>query len=192
LDGTFMDCKLPVGFYEQAIQEAEVLGVLFSLHLKGTMMKVSDPCMCGHVVKVYFKDAFAKYADTSAKLWVDANNGLGDVYSKIASLPEAVRKALEADIMAAYGKLGPGATVDSLRGITKLHVPSDTIIDNSMPTATHGGGQMLDVDDEEQDFLATIPVRAPIKDWVMWAVRRCRRISQPALQVSRVTLASRC
>ena len=97
MGGTFMDLTLPVSFYEQAIQEAEALGVLFSLHWKGTMMKVSDPCMCGHVVKVYFKDAFAKYADTSAKHWVDAKNSLGDIYSKIASLPEAVGGALKAD-----------------------------------------------------------------------------------------------
>jgi len=86
-DGTFLDCKLLVGFYEQAIQEAKASGVLFSLHLKATMMKVSDPFMCGNCVKVYFKDVFAKYADTNVKLGVDANNGPGDVYSKIALWP---------------------------------------------------------------------------------------------------------
>merc|ERR1711972_256076 len=115
--------------------------------------------MFGHCVKVYFKDVFAKYADTFAKLGVDANNGLGDVYKKIAELPEAERKAIEADIMATYGKRGAVAMVDSHRGITNLHVPSDIIIDNSMPTAIRGGGKMWNVDDKEQDFLATIPDR---------------------------------
>ena len=105
---------------------------------------------------------------------MDANDGLDDVYSKIASLPEAVRKALEADVVAAYGKLGPGAMVDSHRGITKLYVPSDTIVDKSMPTAICGGGEVLDEDDGKQDFSATIPVHVPIKDWAKWAVRRCR------------------
>jgi len=159
LDGTFMDCKLLCEFYEQAIQEAKASGVLFSLHLKATMMKVSDPIMFGHCVKVYFKDVFAKYAETFAKLGVDANNGLGDVYKKIAALPEAEKKAIEADIMATYDKRGAVAMVDSHRGITNLHVPSDIIIDNSMPTAIRGGGKMWNVDDKEQDFLATIPDR---------------------------------
>eukprot|EP00932_Pfiesteria_piscicida_P009771 SRR837773.20561.p2 GENE.SRR837773.20561~~SRR837773.20561.p2 ORF type:complete len:632 (-),score=343.59 SRR837773.20561:54-1835(-) len=159
LDGTFMDCALLCDFYEQAIQEAKELGVLFSLHLKATMMKVSDPIMFGHCVKVYFKDVFAKYKDTFAKLGVDANNGLGDVYKKIASLPEAERKAIEDDILATYPKRGAMAQVDSARGITNLHVPSDIIIDNSMPTAIRGGGKMWNADDKEQDFLATIPDR---------------------------------
>merc|ERR1719450_450794 len=123
-------------------------------------MKVSDPIMFGHCVKVYFKDVFAKYADTFAKLGVDANNGLGDVYKKISSLPEAERKAIEADIMATYEKRGAMAMVDSNRGITNLHVPSDIIIDNSMPTAIRAGGKMWNWDDKEQDFLASIPDRA--------------------------------
>jgi len=159
VDGTFMDCEALCAFYEQAIQEAQASGVLFSLHLKATMMKVSDPIMFGHCVKVYFKDVFAKHSGTFAKLGVDANNGLGDVYKKIASLPEPERKAIENDIMATYAKRGDMAMVDSHKGITNLHVPSDVIIDNSMPTAIRGGGKMWNKDDKEQDFVAAIPDR---------------------------------
>jgi len=159
VDATFMDCKLLCEFYEQCINEAKELGVLFSLHLKATMMKISDPIMFGHCVKVYFKDVFAKYADTFAKLGVDANNGLGDVYKKIAALPEAEKKAIEADIMATYEKRGAMAMVDGGRGITNLHVPSDIIIDNSMPTAIRDGGKMWNTADKTEDFLATIPDR---------------------------------
>merc|ERR1719188_1457989 len=115
--------------------------------------------MFGHCVKVYFKDVFAKHRDTFAKLGVDANNGLGDVYKKIASLPEPERKAIEDDIMATYAKRGAMAMVDSHKGITNLHVPSDIIIDNSMPTAIRGGGKMWNKDDKEQDFVAAIPDR---------------------------------
>merc|ERR1712187_138766 len=109
---------------------------------------------------VYFKDVFAKYKDTFAKLGVDANNGLGDVYKKIAQLPEGEKKAIEADIMATYEKRGKMAMVDGGRGITNLHVPSDIIIDNSMPTAIRAGGKMWNKHDKEEDFLATIPDRS--------------------------------
>ncbi|CAE8588212.1 unnamed protein product [Polarella glacialis] len=159
LDGTFMSCAALQQFYEQEIEDARAKGVLFSLHLKATMMKVSDPIMFGHCVKVYFKDVFAKHAATFAKLGVDANNGLGDVYKKIASLPEAERKEVEADIQATYAKRGKIAMVDSGKGITNLHVPSDIIIDNSMPTAIRGGGKMWNAADKEEDFKATIPDR---------------------------------
>merc|ERR1712051_732508 len=137
-------------------------GVLFSLHLKATMMKVSDPIMFGHCVRVFYKDVFAKHKDTFAKLGVDVNNGLGDVYKKIGSLPEADRKAIEADIMATYAPTsrGKGAMVDSNRGITNFHVPSDIIIDNSLPTAIRAGGKMWNVDDKEEDFVGTVPDRA--------------------------------
>jgi isocitrate dehydrogenase len=159
VDATFMDTKLLCDFYEDCINESKELGVLFSLHLKATMMKVSDPIMFGHCVRVYFKDVFAKYADTFAKIGVNANNGLGDVYKKLASLPEGDRKAIEADIMATYEKRGAMAMVDGGRGITNLHVPSDIIIDNSMPTAIRDGGKMWNTEDKTQDFLATIPDR---------------------------------
>jgi isocitrate dehydrogenase len=160
IDSSYMDCRLLCDFYEDCINEAKEKGVLFSLHLKATMMKVSDPIMFGHCVKVYFKDVFAKYADTFAKLGVNANNGLGDVYKKIAALPEAEKKAIEADIMATYEKRGAMAMVDGGRGITNLHVPSDIIIDNSMPTAIRDGGKMWNTKDEQEDFLASIPDRA--------------------------------
>jgi isocitrate dehydrogenase len=159
VDGSFMDCAMLCDFYEKAIQEAQASGVLFSLHLKATMMKISDPIMFGHCVKVYFKDVFAKHKDTFADLGVDVNNGLGDVYKKIASLPEPARRAIEDDIMATYAKRGKMAMVDSHKGITNLHVPSDIIIDNSMPTAIRGGGKMWNKDDKEEDFVAAIPDR---------------------------------
>merc|ERR1719327_1133518 len=122
LDATYMSSKLLCEFYEDCIQEAKEKDVLFSLHLKATMMKVSDPIMFGHCVKVFYKDVFAKYADTFAKLGVDANNGLGDVYKKIATLPEAEKNAIEADIMATYEKRGAMAIVNANKGITNLHV----------------------------------------------------------------------
>merc|ERR1719224_109858 len=154
-----MDCQLLCEFYEKAIQEANRLGIQFSLHLKATMMKVSDPIMFGHCVKVYFKDVFAKYADTFAKLGVNANNGLGDVYKKIASLPEAEKSAIEADIMECYKTRGKMAMVYGGKGITNLHVPSDIIIDNSMPTAIRDGAKMWNTEDKTEHFLATIPDR---------------------------------
>merc|ERR1712050_96904 len=120
-----MDCALLCAFYEAAIQEAQARGIQFSLHLKATMMKVSDPIMFGHCVRVFYKDVFAKHAATFEKLGVDANNGLGDVYKKIASLPDAEKQAIEADIMQTYVDRGSVAMVDSHRGITNLHVPSD-------------------------------------------------------------------
>eukprot|EP00933_Yihiella_yeosuensis_P048982 TRINITY_DN454_c0_g1_i4.p1 TRINITY_DN454_c0_g1~~TRINITY_DN454_c0_g1_i4.p1 ORF type:complete len:782 (-),score=243.32 TRINITY_DN454_c0_g1_i4:623-2968(-) len=159
MDGSFMNCTLLREFYEAEIADAKARGVLFSLHLKATMMKVSDPIMFGHCVKAYFKDVFAKYASTFERLGVNVNNGLGDVYAKIAKLPDAERKVIEADIMQTYSYQPGMAMVDSYKGITNLHVPSDIIIDNSMPTAIRGGGKMWDVNDKEQDFKATIPDR---------------------------------
>jgi isocitrate dehydrogenase len=159
LDATYMSTKLLCQYYEECIQEAQAKGILFSLHLKATMMKVSDPIMFGHCIKVYFKDVFAKYAQTFAKIGVNANNGLGDIYKKIAVLPVEEKAAIEADIMATYAKRGKMAMVDSGKGITNLHVPSDIIIDNSMPTAIRDGGKMWNTEDKQEDFLATIPDR---------------------------------
>merc|ERR1719461_1324552 len=115
-------------------------------------MKVSDPIMFGHCVKVFYKDVFAKYSDVFAKLGVDANNGLGDVYKKIASLPKEEKEAIEADILATYKPENRGkvAMVDSNRGITNFHVPSDIIIDNSLPTAIRAGGKMWNAADKEE------------------------------------------
>lgn len=159
VDCTYLDCKLLEKFYEDSIQEAKELDVLFSLHLKATMMKISDPILFGHCVSVYYKDVFEKYKDTFAKLGVNPDNGLGDVYKKIATLPDGEKQAIEADIMATYDKRGKMAMVDGGKGITNLHVPSDMIIDNSMPTAIRAGGKMWTKADTEEDFLATIPDR---------------------------------
>lgn len=160
LDASFINCKILRRFFEEQIADAKERGVLFSVHLKATMMKVSDPIMFGHCVKAYFKDVFEKHADTFEKLGVNANNGLGDLYKKIATLPAAEKEAIEADIKATYDKQPRMAMVDSHKGITNLHVPSDIIIDNSMPTAIRAGGKMWDADDTEQDFKATIPDRS--------------------------------
>merc|ERR1719183_1016500 len=159
IDTTYMSAKLLCQFYEDCIQEAKEKDILFSLHLKATMMKVSDPIMFGHCVKVFYKDVFTKYADTFAKIGVNANNGLGDLYKKIAVLPEEERKEIEADIMATYETRGKMAMVDGGKGITNLHVPSDIIIDNSMPTAIRDGSKMWNTADKTEDFLATIPDR---------------------------------
>lgn len=170
VDGTFMNVDLLGKFYEDCIKEASEKDILFSLHLKATMMKVSDPVMFGHCVKVYFKDVFAKYKDLFEKLGVDANNGLGDVYKKIASQPE--EEAVKADIMATYERNGKMAMVDGGRGITNLHVPSDVIIDNSIPTAMKAGGKMWNKFDKEEDFLGVVPDRGYGKVWAA-AVADC-------------------
>merc|ERR1712136_366463 len=159
VDATFMDSELLCQFFEEAIQEAQERGVLFSLHLKATMMKVSDPIMFGHCVRVYYREVFEKHAATFNRLGVNPNNGVGDVYAKITACGEAERRAILADIDAVYEKRPRMAMVDSNRGITNLHVPSDIIIDNSMPTAIRSGGKMWNADDKEEDFKASIPDR---------------------------------
>ncbi len=146
-------------FYATQIEDAKEKGVLLSLHLKATMMKVSDPIMFGHAVEVYYKDVFEKYADVFDKLGVDTKNGLGDVYAKIASLPETERSAIEADIAAVYERNPELAMVDSDKGITNLHVPSDVIIDASMPAAIRSSGKMWGKDGKLHDMKAMIPDR---------------------------------
>ncbi len=166
LDGTFMSKKALVKFLDEQVQDAKEKGVLFSLHMKATMMKVSDPIVFGHCVKVFFKDVFTKYADLFSDLGVSANNGFGDVVDKIAALPEDQRSAIEADIKAALEN-GPGiAMVDSDKGITNLHVPSDIIIDASMPPMIRDSGCMWNADGKLQDCKAVIPDSsyAPIYD----------------------------
>jgi isocitrate dehydrogenase len=157
LDGTFMSKRALVAFLKEQMRDAKKKGVLFSLHLKATMMKVSDPIMFGHAVRVFFESVFTKHAATFEKLGVDANNGFGDVLARIAELPEAERAPIEADIQAAYDD-GPAlAMVDSDRGITNLHVPSDIIIDASMPPMIRDSGRMWNAKGELQDCKATIP-----------------------------------
>ncbi|MCA9640094.1 MAG: NADP-dependent isocitrate dehydrogenase, partial [Myxococcales bacterium] len=157
IDGTCMSKAALVKFLEEQIADAKKTGVLFSLHMKATMMKVSDPIIFGHCVKVFFKDVFAKHAATFAELGVDANNGFGDVVSKIQSLPADKKAAIEADIQAAYAAGPDLAMVNSHKGITNLHVPSDVIVDASMPAMIRSSGCMWNKDDKLQDTKATIP-----------------------------------
>ncbi len=157
LDATKMSKRPLVGFLREQMADAKSKGVLFSLHLKATMMKVSDPIIFGHAVRVFFDDLFTKHADTLDALGVDPNNGFGDVVAKIAELQPAERAALEADIQAAYEQGPAVAMVDSGRGITNLHVPSDVIIDASMPPMIRDSGRMWNTAGEQQDCKAVIP-----------------------------------
>ncbi|MDH3334572.1 MAG: NADP-dependent isocitrate dehydrogenase, partial [Gammaproteobacteria bacterium] len=142
VDASVMDCGALQAFYAKEIESAKEQGVLFSLHLKATMMKVSDPIMFGHCVRAYYRDVFAKHGALFDKIGVDANNGIGDVYAKIEELPAAQRDEIKADIAAVYETRPNQAMVDSDKGITNLHVPSNVIIDASMPAAIRTSGQM--------------------------------------------------
>ena len=157
IDATFMSKRALRQFLEEQIEDAKKQGVLFSLHMKATMMKVSDPKIFGHAVSVYYKDVFDKHAATFQKLGVDPDNGLGDLYMKIKSLPDDQRKAIEADIQAVYQKRPPMAMVNSDKGITNLHVPSDIIIDASMPPVIRDSGKMWGPDGKLQDTKCVIP-----------------------------------
>ncbi|WP_076536247.1 NADP-dependent isocitrate dehydrogenase [Shewanella sp. UCD-KL21] len=159
IDTAVMSNKALVAFYEREIEAAKSKDVLLSLHLKATMMKVSDPILFGHAVKVFFKDVFDKHQVLFDELGVDVNNGFGDVYAKIATLPEAQRTEIEADIAAVYAKRPALAMVDSDKGITNLHVPSDIIIDASMPAAIRSSGKMWGPDGQLKDTKAMIPDR---------------------------------
>ncbi len=159
VDSSRMDCAALGAFFAKEMDAAKDEGVLLSLHLKATMMKVSDPIMFGHAVKVYYKDVFEKYGDVFDSIGVDANNGVGDVYAKISALPEDQRAAIEADLAAVYKRRPALAMVDSDNGITNLHVPSDVIIDASMPAAIRTSGQMWGPDGKLADTKAMIPDR---------------------------------
>ena len=159
IDASAMSKKALRDFIAAEIADAKAKDVLLSVHLKATMMKVSDPIMFGHVVTVYFKDVFEKHAAAFAELGVDANNGLGDVYAKIAKLPADKKAEIEADIKAVYAKQPALAMVNSDKGITNLHVPSDVIIDASMPAAIRSSGQMWGPDGKLKDTKAIIPDR---------------------------------
>ncbi len=158
-DTSAMSVSALRGFYAAQIDQAKENGVLLSLHLKATMMKVSDPILFGHAVTVYFKDLFEKHAETFNKLGINANNGLGDVYAKIATLPAAEKAAIEADIQAAYTVRPALAMVDSDKGITNLHVPNDVIVDASMPVVVRDSGKMWGPDGKLHDTKAMIPDR---------------------------------
>ncbi len=159
IDAAVMNTKTLRAFYEAQIEDAKSQDVLFSLHLKATMMKVSDPILFGHAVAAYYKDALEKHADALNELGVDVNNGIGDVYAKIESLPEAQREEIKADLVACYENRPALAMVNSDRGITNLHVPSDVIIDASMPAAIRESGQMWGPDGQQKDTKFTIPDR---------------------------------
>jgi len=159
IDAAVLSKKALVSFYEREIENAKAEDVLLSLHLKATMMKVSDPIMFGHAVKVFFKPVFDKHPALFAELGVDVNNGFGDVYAKIATLPADSRAEVEADIAAVYAARPALAMVDSDKGITNLHVPSDIIIDASMPAAIRSSGQMWGPDGQLHDTKAMIPDR---------------------------------
>jgi len=159
IGSSVMSAKALREFYAKATQDAKDEGVLLSLHLKATMMKVSDPIMFGHAVTVYYEDVFKKHAQLFDELGVEPNNGIGDVYAKIEALPEAKRAEIQADIDAVYRKRPPLAMVDSDKGITNLHVPSNVIIDASMPAAIRAGGKMWGPDGQLHDTKAMIPDR---------------------------------
>lgn len=157
VDATFMSKRALRTFLEEQIQDAQKKGVLFSLHMKATMMKISDPKIFGHAVTVYYKDVFEKHGETLKKLGVDPDNGLGDLYAKIKALPDDQRKAIEADIQEVYKKRPPMAMVNSDKGITNLHVPSDIIIDASMPPVIRDSGKMWGPDGKLADTKCVIP-----------------------------------
>jgi len=160
VDATFLSRAALVRFLEEQVADARARGVLFSLHLKATMMKVSDPIIFGHAVRAFFKPVFERHAATLARLGVDPNNGFGDLVAKIAALPEAERAAIEADVKAVHAA-GPAiAMVDSDKGITNLHVPSDVIVDASMPAMLREGGKMWNAEGKTQDAKAVIPDRS--------------------------------
>ena len=157
IDATVMSKKALLTFLEEQVKDAKEQGVLFSLHMKATMMKVSDPIIFGHAVRVFFKDVFAKHAETFEKIGVDVNNGFGNLLSNLSELPEGKQKEILADIDTAFTNNPDLAMVDSDRGITNLHVPSDVIIDASMPAMIRTSGQMWNKEGKQQDTKAVIP-----------------------------------
>ncbi|MFQ5900011.1 MAG: NADP-dependent isocitrate dehydrogenase, partial [Thermodesulfobacteriota bacterium] len=157
VDATFMSKNALRKFFAEQIADAKEQGVLFSLHMKATMMKISDPIIFGHCVKVFYKDVIEKHASVIAELNVNFNNGLGDFYAKIQNLPEAQRAEIEADIQEVYKNRPELAMVNSDKGITNLHVPSDIIIDASMPPLIRDGGIMWGPDGKPHDAKAVIP-----------------------------------
>uniref|UniRef100_Q3AQQ7 Isocitrate dehydrogenase [NADP] n=1 Tax=Chlorobium chlorochromatii (strain CaD3) TaxID=340177 RepID=Q3AQQ7_CHLCH len=159
IDTSVMNVRSLRAFFDQQITDAKENGLLLSLHLKATMMKISDPIMFGHAVTVYYKDVFEKHAATIAELGVNVNNGLGDLYAKIEKLPADKKAAIEADIQAVYANRPPLAMVDSDKGITNLHVPNDIIVDASMPVVIRDGGKMWGPDGKLHDTKAMVPDR---------------------------------
>ena len=159
IDSSRMSVAKLRAFFEESLQAAKKQDLMVSLHLKATMMKISDPIMFGHAVEVFFKDAYGKHADVLKQYGANSNNGLGAVYDTIATMPDGVRQELEASFAAAAAGRPPLAYVDSNKGITNLHVPSDVIIDASMPCVVRDSGKMWNKDDALEDTMAIIPDR---------------------------------
>src|SRR3979490_559836 len=159
IDASVMNRKALRAFFAAQIDGAKKDGLLFSLHVKTTMMKISDPILFGHCVSVFFADVFEKHGATLTRLGVDPDNGLGDMLTRIETLPEAEKAAIKADIQATYAKRPGLAMVNSDRGITNLHVPSDVIVDASMPAMIRESGKMWGADGKLHDVLAAIPDR---------------------------------
>jgi len=160
IDAAVMSRKALRAFFAEQIEDAKKNDVLFSLHVKATMMKIADPIIFGHAVSVFFADVIAKHADTLKKLGVNLNNGFGDLLTKIETLPEAEKNAIKADIEAEYKKRPGLAMVNSDKGITNLHVPSDVIVDASMPAMIRDSGKMWGTDGKLHDTKAVIPDRS--------------------------------
>jgi len=159
IDASVMSRKALRAFYAEQIADAKKQGILFSVHLKATMMKISDPIIFGHAVSVFFADVFEKHAATLARIGVDPDNGMGDLLTRIETLPEAEKAAIKADIAATYAARPGLAMVNSDRGITNLHVSSDTIVDASMPAMIRESGKMWGADGKLHDAKAVIPDR---------------------------------
>jgi isocitrate dehydrogenase len=160
IDATVMSCRPLREFFGREIDEAKKQDVLLSLHLKATMMKISDPIIFGHAVSVYYREALEKHAATLKEIGFNPNNGIGDLYDKLAALPEAKRAGIDSDIQACYTKRPPLAMVNSDRGITNLHVPSDMIIDATMPAMIRESGKMWGPDGALHETKALIPDRS--------------------------------
>ena len=177
LSATFMSAKALRKFIAEQIDDAKAKGVLFSVHLKATMMKISDPIMFGHFVSVFFKDVFEKHAATFKELGVNPDLGLGDLYLKLQKLPEAKRAEIEADIQAVYKKRPPLAMVDSDKGITNLHASNDIIIDASMPVVIRDSGGMWGPDGKLHDVKCVIPDTS-YSEWYQVCIDFCKKNGQ--------------
>lgn len=177
LDGAFMSAKALRAFIAAQIEDAKVKGVLFSVHLKATMMKISDPIMFGHFVSVFYKDVFEKHAATFSELGINPDLGMGDLYAKIKKLPEAKQSEIEADIQEVYRKQPPLAMVDSDKGITNLHASNDIIIDASMPVVIRDSGGMWGPDGKLHDVKCVIPDTS-YSEWYQECIDFCKQNGQ--------------
>ena len=177
LDGAFMSCRALRKFIEEQIEDAKKKGVLFSVHLKATMMKISDPIMFGHFVSVFYKDVFEKHAATFKELGINPDLGMGDLYVKIKKLPEAKQAEIEADIQAVYKKRPELAMVDSDKGITNLHASNDIIIDASMPVVIRDSGGMWGTDGKLHDVKCVIPDTC-YSEWYQECIDFCKKNGQ--------------